>query len=64
MELFDTLENLSEPMRRDEYAEYLVRSIVLSRIHSEREKREYDRDFHMKSLFMFIGFIVIIKFII
>jgi len=64
MELFDTLENLSEPMTRDEYAEYLVRSIVLGRIHSEREKREHDRDFHRKSLFMFIAFVVIIKFII
>ena len=62
MKLFDTLENLSEPMSRDEYAEYLVRSIVLSRIHSERENCDNDRDFHRKSLFMFIGFVVIIKF--
>ena len=64
MEWNYTIENLSESMSCDEYAEYLVRSVVLSRIHSEREKREHDRDFHIKSLFMFIGFIVIIKIIV
>jgi len=62
VEIFETLTD--EQMSRDEYLDILVRSVIIEKIYSAREKLKHDQLFHIKTLVLFLGVIMLIKFML
>ena len=62
VDIFEALTD--EQMSRDEYLDIVVRSVIIEKIYSAREKLKHDQLFHIKTLVLFLGVIMIIKFML
>ena len=62
VDIFEALTD--EQMSRDEYLDILVRSVIIEKIYSAREKLKHDQLFHLKTLVLFLGVIMLIKFML
>ena len=62
VEIFETLTD--EQMSRDEYLNIVVRSVIIEKIYNAREKLKHDQLFHLKTLVLFLGVIMLIKFML